>query len=318
MDKETANLLSKGREHYAAKDYDKAEAYLVKVVDAGVRFADVFNMLGVIYHGKGQMALAQDNFEKALGLNPGYTEAALNLAVTYNDVGQYVKAKELYSQITSFKKLSKKEMEPVAKGKLANMHAELGRAYMDVGDPEKAIEQFRRALDMCPNYVDIRTQLGQALREAGKVQHFGVSNFTPAQYELLASRLDFPLVTNQVEFSLMHLDPLHDGTFDLCQQRRIAPMAWSPLAGGRLFREESARAARLRRALDMVGDTLAQPVEISEVSLAWILTHPAGVIPVLGSGKLERLQRTAAAANLRLSREAWFALWSASTGHEVP
>jgi predicted oxidoreductase len=156
-----------------------------------------------------------------------------------------------------------------------------------------------------------------ALRAAGKVQHFGVSNFTPAQYKLLASRLDFPLVTNQVEFSLMHLAPLHDGTFDLCQQRRIAPMAWSPLTGGRLFREEGARAARLRHAMNMVGDALGGAT-LDQVALAWILTHPAGVIPVLGSGKLERLQRAAAAADLRLSREAWFALWSASTGHEVP
>ncbi len=156
-----------------------------------------------------------------------------------------------------------------------------------------------------------------ALRAAGKVQHFGVSNFTPAQYELLASRLDFPLLTNQVEFSLMHLDPLHDGTFDLCQQRRIAPMAWSPLAGGRLFQEESARAARLRHALNTVGDALGGAT-LDQTALAWILTHPAGMIPVLGSGKLERLQRAAAAANLRLSHEAWFALWSASTGHEVP
>jgi predicted oxidoreductase len=156
-----------------------------------------------------------------------------------------------------------------------------------------------------------------ALREAGKVQHFGVSNFTPAQYALLASRLDFPLVTNQVEFSLMHLDPLHDGTFDLCQRRRIAPMAWSPLAGGRLFREESAQAARVRRAMGTVGDALSGAT-LDQVALAWILTHPAGVIPVLGSGKLERLQSAAAAAHLQLSREAWFALWSASTGHEVP
>jgi predicted oxidoreductase len=74
-----------------------------------------------------------------------------------------------------------------------------------------------------------------ALRQAGKVKHFGVSNFTPSQFALIQSRLDFPLVTNQIEFSVLHLPPLYDGALDQCQQLRVPPMAWSPLAGGKLF-----------------------------------------------------------------------------------
>jgi tetratricopeptide (TPR) repeat protein len=170
MDKETLQLLQKGREHYEAKEFEKAEAYLTKAVTAGLRYADVMNMLGVIHHGKGQLALAQDYFEKAMVINPNYIEAALNLAVTYNDVGQYSKAKALYTHVTGFKKNQEESIEPFAKGKLANMHADLGQAYAEVGDLDKSIEQYRQALDLCGNYVDIRTRLGQVLRDAGQLE----------------------------------------------------------------------------------------------------------------------------------------------------
>ena len=95
MDKETHRRLEKGREHYENREYDKAEAYLLKVVEAEDSFADVMNMLGVIYHDKGQVAFAQEYFEKALRINPHYTEAALNLAVTYNEQGRYNQANQI-------------------------------------------------------------------------------------------------------------------------------------------------------------------------------------------------------------------------------
>ena len=156
-----------------------------------------------------------------------------------------------------------------------------------------------------------------ALRQSGKVLHFGVSNFTPSQFDLLASRLDFPLVTNQIEFSALSLELLHDGTVDQCLQRGIAPMAWSPLAGGRIFCEDSEQATRVRQALQAVGQELGG-ASLDQVALAWVLTHPAHFVPVLGSGKLERIRSAAGAEALRLSREQWFTIWSASTGVPVP
>lgn len=156
-----------------------------------------------------------------------------------------------------------------------------------------------------------------ALREAGKVLHFGVSNFAPSQYDLLASRLDFPLVTNQVELSVMNLEVLHDGTIDQCQRLGISPMAWSPLAEGRVFLEDSAQAERLRGVLSGIGEQLGGAT-MDQVALAWILRHPARIIPVLGTGKVERMRRAAGAEALELSREQWFAIWSASTGGAVP
>lgn len=155
------------------------------------------------------------------------------------------------------------------------------------------------------------------LRQAGKVRHFGVSNFYAWQFRLLASRLDFPLVTNQVELSVLHMAPLHDGTLDQCQMRRIRPMAWSPFGGGRLFHGDDEQARRVRQALTDIGQEAGgwQP---DQVALAWILAHPAGVIPVLGTGKLERVRQAAAALSLALDRQQWFTIWKASAGHDVP
>lgn len=155
------------------------------------------------------------------------------------------------------------------------------------------------------------------LKQAGKVLHFGVSNFAPWQFELLASRLNVPLVTNQIELSVLNMEVLHDGTVDQCQQQAISPMAWSPLGGGRLFHDDGERTIRVREALVAVGDALdgASP---DQVALAWILKHPARIVPVLGTGKIERIRQAAQAETLDLSREQWFAIWSASAGEAVP
>ena len=156
-----------------------------------------------------------------------------------------------------------------------------------------------------------------ALWAAGKVRHFGVSNFLPWQFDLLQSRLDFPLVTNQIELSALHLAPLNDGTLDQAQRLRVPPMAWSPLAGGRLFDAQDERARRVRAALEGVGRELGGAA-VDQVALAWLLRHPARVLPVLGSGRVERIHAAAMVEGLRLDRQQWFAIWEASAGREVP
>jgi len=156
-----------------------------------------------------------------------------------------------------------------------------------------------------------------ALWAAGKVRHFGVSNFLPWQFHLLQSRLDLPLVTNQIELSVLHLAALHDGTLDHAQRLRVPPMAWSPLAGGRLFDAHDERAGRVRAALEAVGQELGGAAA-DQVALAWLLRHPARVLPVLGSGRMERIHAAAMAEGLTLDRQQWFAIWEASAGREVP
>ena len=155
------------------------------------------------------------------------------------------------------------------------------------------------------------------LRQSGKVLHFGVSNFTSSQFELLASRLSLPLVTNEVEFSVLHLETYDDGTLDLCQRLRISPLAWSPLGGGRLFREESERAERLRLELQAVGIERGG-ASMDQVALAWILKHPARIIPILGTGTIDRVKSAARAEAIELSREQYFRIWTASTGTRLP
>ena len=151
------------------------------------------------------------------------------------------------------------------------------------------------------------------LQQSGKVKHFGVSNFTPSQFELLASR--FPLVTNQIELSLMHMHPLHDGILDLCQRQRIAPMIWSALAGGRLLNDETEQGLRVRATLDRIAQDLA--VTPSTAALAWILQHPAKPLVLTGSGRIAAIREAVAATGIVLTREQWFALWCASAGKNV-
>jgi predicted oxidoreductase len=154
------------------------------------------------------------------------------------------------------------------------------------------------------------------LKKEGKVRYFGVSNFTPAQFDLLNSR--FPLVTNQVEAALLHLPPFTDGTLDQCQQHRIRPMAWSPLGGGSIFSASpDERAQRILTTAREIIERREQNIGVDQLLLAWLMRHPSGILPVVGTARIERLKAAADAAHIMLSREEWFELLQASTGSEV-
>lgn len=154
------------------------------------------------------------------------------------------------------------------------------------------------------------------LKEQGKVRHFGVSNFTPSQFEMLDSYLPFPLVTNQVEISVSFLNTFQDGTIEHCLQKRVAPMAWSPLAGGTIFSDESEKAVRIRKALHEVGEEL-NVSELDKLMYSWLLHHPARIMPIVGSGKLDRIKTAVDALDIKMTRQQWFKIWIASTGEDV-
>ena len=153
------------------------------------------------------------------------------------------------------------------------------------------------------------------LHQSGKVRHFGVSNFTPAQFALLQSRLPFTLATNQVEISPVHQPLLLDGTLDQLQQLRIRPMAWSCLGGGRLFNDEAFQP--LRNELEMVAREL-NAESIEQVVYAWILRLPSKPLPIIGSGKIERVRAALVAEELDMTRQQWFRIRKAALGYDVP
>ncbi|HCH0658722.1 TPA: aldo/keto reductase family oxidoreductase [Enterobacter asburiae] len=153
------------------------------------------------------------------------------------------------------------------------------------------------------------------LHQSGKVRHFGVSNFTPAQFALLQSRLPFTLATNQVEISPVHQPLLLDGTLDQLQQLRIRPMAWSCLGGGRLFNDDEFQP--LRNELETIARELnAEGIE--QVVYAWILRLPSKPLPIIGSGKIERVRSALAAEELQMTRQQWFRIRKAALGYDVP
>lgn len=165
MNERVKQLLVLGREHYAKREFDKAEQMLRMVLEEEDRYADVHDMLGVIAHSRGNFLVAERHFERALELNPAYTEAALNLAVTYNDRGKYEKAREVYSRIKVGPGGSAQGLDPFARGKLANMHADVAQAYADAGLPREAIREYEKATTLCPQFADLQVKLGTLLRE---------------------------------------------------------------------------------------------------------------------------------------------------------
>lgn len=154
------------------------------------------------------------------------------------------------------------------------------------------------------------------LKNEGKARYFGVSNFKRSQFKMLQSYLDFPLITNQIELSAYNLENFEDGTLDLCQEERIAPMAWSPLAGGSIFSADDERAKSLRDKLERIALEIGAK-GIDEVLYAWLISHPANIMPIVGSGKMSRIESAICSLDLTLTRDQWFDILQAAMGREV-
>src|SRR3990172_2808534 len=166
-------LYKQGNELYDAKDYEKAGRIFQEILAINPRFADIQNKLGVIYNQTNRLELAAQAFEKSLDLNAGYTEASLNLAITYSDLGMYEKARQVFeraahfSEMTADKTSTSVGIDPFVKGKLAAEHLRIGNMYYDLRLLDDAIDEYQKALRLSPNFADIITQLGIALRDKG-------------------------------------------------------------------------------------------------------------------------------------------------------
>jgi len=168
-----------------------------------------------------------------------------------------------------------------------------------------------------PDYLMDADELAEtfaALTREGKVRHWGVSNHSVSQFELLHAR--HPLSTNQLELSPLHMTALDDGTLDQAQRLGLRPMIWSPLGGGRLFTGEDAQAVRVREVMSAIAARLG--VTLATLAFAWVLRHPSRPYPITGTGRIEGLREAVAALDLRLEAEDWYAIWTASKGHPVP
>lgn len=159
----------------------------------------------------------------------------------------------------------------------------------------------------------------EKLRMAGKVREFGVSNFLPSQLAALQKACPMPLVVNQVAIHLARLDPFHDGTLDQCLAECVTPMAWSPLAGGHLVGDSpsgEARLAAIRGEVDAIAKARGESAGV--IALAWLLKHPAGIVPIVGSTRPDRIADAARADSLDLTREEWYRLMQAASGGHLP
>ncbi|PAW89349.1 MAG: aldo/keto reductase [Pedosphaera sp. Tous-C6FEB] len=162
------------------------------------------------------------------------------------------------------------------------------------------------------------------LRQQGKVREFGVSNFRPSQLTALQRALAFPLITNQVEISLANLNCFTDGTLDQCLAEHITPMAWSPLAGGLLAEgarrllpsQEGYRVERIVVELDLMAR--ARGATRGSLALAWLLKHPAGIVPIVGSTKPEKIRDAVNAPRFEFTREEWYRLLELARGERLP
>ena len=199
-------------------------------------------------------------------------------------------------------------------------HYDTSRAHV-VGSVEHSLRLMQTdRIDLLlihrPDPLMDHEETGAALDEvvkSGKVRAVGVSNFRPWDWDLLQSGMSTPLVTNQIEMSLLNHAPFTNGDVAFHQRQKQPLMAWSPLGGGALFAAEN---AALRTRLSEIAEE--QGVDDAAVAVAWLLAHPARILPVLGTNNLDRIGRIGDAAKVTMDRETWFDLYTHALGHEVP
>ncbi|MGZ0178120.1 MAG: aldo/keto reductase [Acidimicrobiales bacterium] len=191
------------------------------------------------------------------------------------------------------------------------VEASLRRLQIDVID----LYQIHRP-DMLTHPAEVAATL-TALRDEGKIREVGVSNHTPDQYDALAAHLDFPMATTQPEYSVLELGPLRDGTFDRSMRDGVTPLAWSPLAGGRIFADGP---DGMNAELTAVVDGLAERegVDRTAIALGFVLAHPSKPVPIIGTQKPERITASTAALSISLDRSDVYAIIQASEGVSLP
>jgi predicted oxidoreductase len=202
-----------------------------------------------------------------------------------------------------------------ARVKHYNSRAAHINASVDASLSEMGVDEIDVLLVHRPDPLMDHHETGPALDalvDAGKVRAVGVSNFRPWDWNLLQSAMRHPLVTNQIELSLKHIQPFTNGDLAFHQQHGHVVMAWSPLGGGDLMTASN----ELTHRLDSIATRCG--VDRAAVATAFLLAHPAKIAPVLGTNSLDRISAISAAETVQLDRQDWFSLYEAALGSEVP
>ncbi len=163
---ELQKQISLARDYLRTRQHDRAETLLLSIIKRH-KLADVYNLLGVLYSDLGKFNFAEVALKRALAINSSYMEAALNLAVLYNNLGLSQKSKAIYVHLKKYGASGRGAMDAMLVARLANMHADIGNLYHSVGEYTEAIAAFEKAVDLAPSYIDIVTKLATCVRESG-------------------------------------------------------------------------------------------------------------------------------------------------------
>jgi predicted oxidoreductase len=280
--------LAFGLWRFTNADVAAAQGLLESALDAGMNLVDNADVYGFDWGGTG-FGSVEEILGSVLAVAPGLrdrmvlaTKGGIRPPVPYDSSAAYLRSA---------------------------CEASLRRMGVEVID----LYQIHRP-DMLSHPAEVAATLA-GLRSAGKIREVGVSNHTPAQVAALAAHLPFPIVTNQPEYSAVHLDPLRDGTFDDCMRTGTVPLAWSPLGGGRLATGDGVR-PELLAVLDRLAER--EGVDRATVAVAFVLAHPAAPIAIVGSQRAERIAASRAALDVALTREDVYSIIQASEGVPLP
>ncbi|SHH52263.1 aldo/keto reductase [Thermosipho atlanticus] len=260
----------------------------------------------------------------------------IDIGVTTFDLadiyGDY-EAQEIFGRIFEIEPSLRKKVQIISKTGIVLLSQKKPQIYIKHYDTSKKhiLKSVERTLkDLRTDYLDVLlihrpdplmnpeeiSEAFEYLRENGLVLTFGVSNFNPHQMSLIKSKVKEPILYNQIEISPLQVNPFFDGTLDYCLEKNIIPMAWSPVAGGRIFKINNERNLRVLKALKKVAENHGTSVE--HIIYAFLYKHPSKIYPVVGSGKFERVKVAVEALELELDRQEWFYILKASTGYDVP
>ena len=202
-------------------------------------------------------------------------------------------------------------------------HYDNSPAYIRRSVERSLRELGRQTLDLFlihrPDYLMDASETGEALDNLiihGLVKSVGVSNFSASQFSLLQSAMTNRLATNQIEYSTLETNALDDGRLDQMQSESLRPMCWSPLGAGRLFKPEDKQAIRVRAELEKLSNKYNFS-GIDAAAITWITRHPSGPVPVIGTGRIDRIGSVLRAVSTIIEHEDWYRVLVASRGKDM-